>query len=275
MMVPRIITLVISFGLALISSANAQSKAKPLRIMLITGGCCHNYAAQKGILKEGLEARIPCSVEQIHVDDGSTKPPLPIFGNKDYAAGFDLVIHDECAADISDPAIVKDVIHPHAQGLPAVCLHCAMHSYRVGDFRAKVDQLGEARTAWFELLGLQSTGHGPQQPIAISYTQRNHPIVKGLKDWTTINEELYNNVSILKTATPLATGKQGNQETVVAWTNTFGPKKTRIFATTIGHNNETVADARYLDLVAKGVLWATNKLDSQGRPLPGYSRPKP
>jgi len=25
--------------------------------------------------------------------------------------------------------------------------------------------------------------------------------------------------------------------------------KTRVFSTTIGHNNETVADARYLDLV--------------------------
>ena len=37
-------------------------------------------------------------VDQIHTDDKSTKPPLPIYGNPDYAKGYDLVIHDECAA---------------------------------------------------------------------------------------------------------------------------------------------------------------------------------
>ena len=37
--------------------------------------------------------------------------------------------------------------------------------------------------------------------------------------------------------------------------------KTKVFATTLGHNNETVADARYLDFVARGLLWAVGKLD--------------
>ena len=35
----------------------------------------------------------------------------------------------------------------------------------------------------------------------------------------------------------------------------------KVFATTLGHNNETVADARYLDLVARGLLWSVGKLD--------------
>ena len=30
---------------------------KPLRVLLLTGGCCHDYAAQKDILQKGLEAR--------------------------------------------------------------------------------------------------------------------------------------------------------------------------------------------------------------------------
>jgi type 1 glutamine amidotransferase len=46
-------------------------------------------------------------------------------------------------------------------------------------------------------------------------------------------------------------------ETVVAWTNEYGAKKTPIFSTTIGHNNDTVSDARYLDLVCHGITWAT------------------
>ena len=49
-------------------------------------------------------------------------------------------------------------------------------------------------------------------------------------------------------------------EAVVAWTNTYNGK-TKVFATTLGHNNTTVGDDRYLDLVARGLLWSVGKLD--------------
>ena len=131
-------------------------------------------------------------------------------------------------------------------------------------------------------------GHGPQQPIAITFTDKSHPVTTGLADWTTINEELYNNVQILGAKT-LATGLQKVPEkkdkkgkvtpaseanATVAWTNEFGPKKTRIFSTTIGHNNATVEDARYLDLVARAVLWSVDKLDAEGKPAAGYGAKK-
>jgi len=59
---------------------------------------------------------------------------------------------------------------------------------------------------------------------------------------------------------------------VVAWTNEYGPNRTRVFSTTLGHNNDTVADARFLDLVVRGVLWATGKLADNGEPAPGYGK---
>jgi len=86
---------------------------KPLRVLLITGGCCHDYAKQKDILKKGLEARANVVVDQIHSDVTDTKPPLAIYGNPDYARGYDVVIHDECSADINDPATIKSVLAPH------------------------------------------------------------------------------------------------------------------------------------------------------------------
>jgi type 1 glutamine amidotransferase len=251
-----------------ISSA-AETKTAPLKIMLITGGCCHDYKTQTEILKKGIEQRVNAEVTQVHVDDSSTKPALPIYGNAAYAEGFDLVIHDECAAGIADAETVKGVLKPHADGLPGVNLHCAMHSYRSGKFQQKVETTAD-NGKWFEYLGLQSSGHGPQKPIDITYIDKNHQITKNLADWTTIKEELYNNIAVHEGAVILARGKQEKQETVVAWTNLYGPKKTRVFSTTIGHNNETVADARYLDLVANGVLWACDKLDSTGKPAAGY-----
>lgn len=262
-------------GALALNSAHAAD-AKPLRVLLITGGCCHEYANQKEILKHGLEARANVVVDQIHSDSGATKPPLAIYGNPDYAKGYDVVIHDECAADVSDPATIKSVLAPHRAGTPGVNLHCAMHCYRIGN-PSEPAIAGAERALWFDYLGLQSSGHGPQLPIAIQFTNQTQVLTRGLNDWTTINEELYNNIQIFPTATSLARGKQitknkdgtpKENDTVVAWVNDY--QGTRVFSTTIGHNNATVADARYLDLVTRGLLWACGKLDDQGNIKPGY-----
>ena len=251
----------------------AADEPKPLRVLLITGGCCHDYAKQKDILKNGLEERAYVVVDQVHTDDKSTKPPLAILGNADYAKGYDVVIHDECAADVSDPATIAAVLAPHRQGIPGVNLHCAMHSYRVGNAGTRATN-GTVRSAWFDYLGLQSSGHGPQEPIALNLLGSAHAITKGQTNWTTIKEELYNNIQIFPTATPLIKGTQSlkqkdgtikDVETVVAWANQYD--KTRVFSTTVGHNNQTVADGRYLDLITRGLLWSCGKLDS------GYLKP--
>ncbi len=263
---------------ALLAGLRANLVAAPLRALLITGGCCHDYSHQKDILKKGLEERANVLITQIHTDDTSTKPPLAILGKSDYAKGYDVVIHDECASEISDPARIEAVLAPHRQGVPGVNLHCAMHSYRIGNPNEPA-KLGTQRSFWFEYLGLQSSAHGPQEPIFIHFTDSSGPITKGLTDWSTVKEELYNNIQVFDSSQVLARGKQTFQqkeggeksnEFVVVWLNQYGPKKTRIFSTTIGHNSATVADPRYLDLVARGLLWATGHLSKDGSPAKGF-----
>lgn len=262
----------------LLTITYSHSAPAPIRVLLITGGCCHDYAKQKDILKKGIEERANVVIDQVHTDDASTKPPLAILGNPDYAKGYDLVIHDECAADISEPAKVEGVLKPHRDGIPAVNLHCAMHCYRIGKPEDPVTP-GTPHGYWFEYLGLQSSGHGPQEPIAIHFTDSKGAIARGLSDWTTIKEEHYNNIHVFDGAHEIARGTQavknrdGSVKTndyVVAWSNLYGPKKTRVFSTTIGHNNATVEDTRYLDLVTRGVLWASGHLDEDGAPAKGY-----
>ena len=237
----------LAFTTALLRAA----EPKPLKAMLITGGCCHDYAKQGQLLKAGLEARAHVTVDVVHTDDRTTKARFDMYEKEDWAKGYDVVIHDECSSDVKELPYVANILKAHKEGVAAVNLHCAMHCYRTG------------MPDWFEFCGIQSSGHGPQKPIAIAFTKEAHPIVKPLNDWTTINEELYNNLKIFDSATPLATGKQdvGKKvdEAVVAWTNEFG--KARVFSTTLGHNNETVGDARYLELVARGLLWSCDKLN--------------
>jgi len=152
---------------------------------------------------------------------------------------------------------MDQVLAPHRAGKPAVLLHCAMHCYRSG-----TDE-------WFKFCGIHSTGHGPQSPISLTHVDRDHAITKSHEDWTTIQEELYNNVNIFDTAHPLQKGKQhvkhkdGTEEDVeyvVTWTNLYADK-TKVFATTLGHNSYTCADPRYLDMVTRGLLWSCDKLN--------------
>ena len=41
----------------------------------------------------------------------------------------------------------------------------------------------------------------------------------------------------------------------------------RIFSTSLGHYNDTVADDRYMQLVVRGLLWATGNLSADGKPV--------
>ena len=256
-------------------AASHAAAPKPLRALVIAGGCCHDYAIQHVILKEGIEARAHVEVETLHSPDRSTKAKFEKYEKPDWAKGYDVIIHDERSADVKDMDYVKNILAAHRAGVAGVNLHCAMHSYRVGQFRDKV-QAGSADALWFDYLGLQSFNHGPQLPIAVTVLDKSHPITKPLANWTTINEELYNNAQIFPTATPLMKGKQvmkqkdGTEkeaEAVVTWVNQYG--KARVFSSTLGHNNGTVGDPRYLDMVTRGLLWACDKLnDTYLKPTP-------
>ncbi|MCB1208689.1 MAG: ThuA domain-containing protein [Verrucomicrobiales bacterium] len=270
-------------------SQTTAAKPKPLRVLLVTGGCCHDYVNQQQLLKTGIESRINAIVDVAFNPDTTTKATFEIYKSKDWAKDFDVVIHDECSADVTDPEYVNTILDAHRAGKPAVNLHCAMHCYRWGNFREAVAP-GADNSHWYEMLGLQSTAHGPKTPIDITFTDTASPITKGMTGWTTVDEELYNNVQIFPSAHALATGKQMQKPkvkkgekadpnavaqevtSVVAWTNEFGPNKTRIFSTTIGHQNETVGDARYLDLVSNGLLWATGHLGEDGKAAEGYGK---
>ncbi|HYV39860.1 MAG TPA: ThuA domain-containing protein [Gemmataceae bacterium] len=245
----------------------AQPAVKPIKALLVIGGCCHDYGKQKDIIAKGISARANVEFTIAYEKDTGTKKVNPVYNNPNWAAGFDVIVHDECCADVKDLKMIERILEPHRQGLPGLVLHCAMHSYRTDGWNTK----GAKPTPWFEFTGLVTTGHGAQQPIDVTYVDANNPITMGLENWKTKNEELYNNFSgkLLDTAKPLTRGKQGKSETIITWTNIYNGKA-KVFGTTLGHNNETINDDRCMTLMTRGLLWATGHLTDDGKPAPGY-----
>lgn len=235
-------------------ASQAAAQVAPLRALLIAGGCCHDYAAQTKILSEGIQERGNIRVDVAWTRDQGHDTNLPIFKDPDWANGYDLIIHDECAALTKDETIINNILEVH-KTVPAVHLHCAIHSFRASD------------NQWHEHIGLSSDRHGPHVPVAVEIVEPKHPITETLESWVTGKEELYNNAEVY-TATPLAMGTQtytrnGKEivdKAIVAWVNTAHGAPS--FSTSMGHFNHNVEDPRYLDLVTRGALWACGKLDA-------------
>ena len=240
-------------------SLRAEEAAKPIRALLVCGGCCHDYEKQKVILTAGISAR--ANVEWTVVHEGKEKTDkVSIYAKDDWSKGYDIIVHDECFGAIEDVPYVERVAKPHFEGLPAVMLHCATHSYRI----AKTD-------VWREAVGQTSMSHEKARDLTIKVVAADSPIMKGFPDnWLDPKDELYKNVKLWPNFVPLAKsyGEETKQDHAVIWTNTYG--KAKVFGTTLGHSNETVSDPVYLDLVARGLLWACGKLGEDGKPKAGY-----
>jgi uncharacterized protein len=241
------------------ATASGAEKTKPLKALLVTGGCCHDYKAQKKIIPEGISAR--ANVEWTIVHEGDDREHrVSIYENADWAKGYDVIVHNECYGMVNDAAFVERIAAPHKAGLPAVFLHCSSHSYRM----APTD-------AWREIIGIKSMSHEKRRDLVVKSLKTKHPIMIGFPDvWHDPEDECYKNERVWPTVTPLATvyGEDTKKDHVVIWVNTIGTF--RSFTTTLGHTNATMESPVYLDLVARGLLWACDKLTEDGKPKRGY-----
>src|SRR3954467_43775 len=90
---------------ALISPLRADDA--PIKALLVAGGCCHDYKAQKTLITEGISARANVQWVIIHEGDGKTTHRHSIYEKDGWADEFDVIVHDECTADVKDLDFVQ------------------------------------------------------------------------------------------------------------------------------------------------------------------------
>jgi len=230
--------------------ASAAEAAKPLRILLITGGCCHNYPFQTQQLTNAVGRLARAEWTIVNEGGSGTRAEIPLYANPDWARGYDVVVHNECFADTRSPEYIRRITAAHHAGVPAVVIHCAMHTYR----SAEIDD-------WREFLGVTSRHHDHQSRYPVKKVLADHPIMKGMPDnWVTPMDELYVIEKLWPNAKVLATSvsEKDGRTHPVAWINQYG--KARVFGTTYGHSDDTFRDPVFLDFVSRGVLWAAGRL---------------
>src|SRR5205085_1616288 len=98
----------------------AQDAPKPIRALLVIGGGYHDYEKQKDLLAKGIAARAHVDVTVAYDPDKASKHLHQAFETPNWAKGYDVVVHDQCSADVKDLTLIDRVLEPHRQGLPAV-----------------------------------------------------------------------------------------------------------------------------------------------------------
>jgi len=232
------------------AAAEKLYSGKPLRALIITGGCCHNYKFQAAAMTNGIGKVADAEWTVVNEGGSGTRGKIDLYNNPDWAKPYDIVIHNECFADTDDADYVRKITAAHKAGKPAIVIHCAMHTYRA----AKFDD-------WREFLGVTSRMHEHQSKYPVKAVAKEHPIMSGFpSDWITPMDELYVIEKLWPGAKALATSvsERTGKEQPVVWINDY--QGTRVVGTTYGHSDATFSDPVFINLLARGFVWAAGKM---------------
>jgi uncharacterized protein len=232
---------------ALVSFDIRASEREPIKALILTSpGVYHNYQQQTRDLAYGIAAHA-------NVRFDVSLAELERWKSTDFAEGYDVLIYNICMADNQDAALIANLRRQTEElAVPAVVIHCSMHSFRDTD-------------RWWPMLGLQTRAHEPLRPLP-QVRQATHPILSGLpEEWTVKNDELYINVQF-EGEPLLATEGEDGVNHVTTW---LAQGVTPVFGTTLGHSEDTMKDGAFHRLIANGVLFVTGNLMLDGKPKPG------
>lgn len=242
--------LALTLGFATADPKEAEKGGeKPLKVLIVTGGCCHDYEFQSAAMIEGIGKRTGAEFTLVNEGGKGTDAQIALYDSPDWAKPYDVVIHNECFAATKDEAYIRKITDAHKAGAPAVVVHCAMHTYR----DAPIDD-------WRQFLGVTSRQHEHQSNYPVKVEVADHPVMKNFpKDWVTPKDELYIVTKTWDKTTVLATSKSEKNQAVqpVMWVNDF--HGTRVVGTTYGHTNETFGDPVFLEFLSRGVVWAAGR----------------
>jgi uncharacterized protein len=251
-MFTKVFSAAAALAAALITSSGlAADPAKPIKALLITGGCCHNYKFQAEALTEGTSRMAPMDWTVVNEGGTGTRAEIDLYNDPNWAKPYDVIVHNECFADTTNPEYIAKILNAHKSGKPAVVIHCAMHTYRASQ-----------EDHWREFLGVTSRHHEHMSRYPVKVLDANHPAMKGFPpDWVTPRDELYIVEKLWPNAKALAVSasERNGKEHPVIWVNQY--HGTRVFGTTYGHSDDTFRDPVFIHLLGRGILWAAGRAD--------------
>ena len=234
----KTINLLILFMAILFSSCSAKKTA---HVLFITGG--HDYDKEQF---EVLLSKLPITYD--HAEHPNAHKML----KSDVISKYDAVLLYDMPKEISDEARA-DFIAMLEKGKGLVVLHHAFCSYDIWPEYVKIAGGRYHHFPW-EKDCVEQTPSTYKHDVEfdIKVEDLNHPITKGISDFSII-DEAYGNTELLTTVHPLLSTNTPLNGPLVCWTNQYG--KSRIVTLTLGHDRHTWENPTFIEILSRSILW--------------------
>jgi uncharacterized protein len=223
---------------------------KPVRIVLVIGGGGHDYKAFAKTFENlcdkagGLKIVQRLEPGKDQKDDGSHIRKIADLKRQDadvvvfFTVGYKL-------DQVEDRALEQFV----DEGGGLVAIHCASASF------------GNS-PVWKRLIGASFAGHYKGlHKLDVKITNPDHPIMKGVQDFTVIDEEYNHNFAkverkVLAEFKARPEGSKGKDNDII-WTREVG--KGRVFYSALGHGPDAWGNPAWQKMVMQSVFWAAGQ----------------
>ncbi len=250
-------TLVLA-SVALLSAPGAAGRAwraeavEPIRSLIVTGRNNHNWRYTSRVHKETLEA-----TGRFNVD--ITDDPPATLGDPAKANRYSLFVLDYNGARWGEPA-ETNFVRAVRGGAGVVIIHAANNA-----FAGWSDYERMCALMWID----GQTSHGTFHEFDVRYTDKAHPITRGLRGMAKHPDELYHNMirmqgsgfDVLATAFSSPESRGSGKDEPMALVLGFGDG--RVFHTALGHvwegqdtTKRSISDPQFRVLLCRGAEWA-------------------
>ena len=240
-------------------AAAASVSAAPVRTLILSGQNNHNWRVTTPYLAELLSES---GRFEVRVDEE------PSGLNASALANYDLIVVDYQGPRWG-PAVEQAIANFVSSGKGLAVVHGSSYAFSgldiLGPGHVRTGRTEPPWPEWAEMVGgtwagnPSKTFHAPRHLFPVKFTDPDHPILRGLAAFETL-DELYHGMRFLPGAHPIATAHDdpGNGGTVkdepLLVTVNYGHG--RVFYTALGHEKPGMQEAGFAITFVRGAEWA-------------------
>jgi type 1 glutamine amidotransferase len=236
----------IVIGVMLLVCSVRAEDAKPLRVLLTFGG--HGFQQKEFFAMWDAMPGVTYAKAEMPKDAGLLKPGL----EKQY----DVIVLYDMVNQIA-PGQQKAFVDLLNTGIGIVATHHSLGANPDWPEFTKIiggKYLFNPETIDGRELARSTYDH--DQELSVAIADREHPITKGLADFT-IHDEAYGHFYVAPDSHILLTTDHSKCGHDIAWTRSYG--KSRICYLMFGHDNKSWVDPNYQELLRRAMRWAAER----------------
>ncbi|MDZ7369554.1 MAG: ThuA domain-containing protein, partial [candidate division KSB1 bacterium] len=224
----------------------ASLSAEPIPVLIITGGHEFDEAAFHSMF-ESMEGIRPQFASQPHANE--------LYASSDLEHIQVIIFYDMVQEISEEQKNAFLVLVENGKGL--VFLHHSLVSYQHWDEFTRIrggkyilpESLPESDRS-----SASTYQHDVRFPVQIIDTK--HSVTAGLSDFE-LTDEVYGNLYLLDSVTPLLRTTHPSSSPIIGWTNRYGAS--RIVCLQPGHDRRAYENPHYRQLVWNAIVWAAGK----------------